>query len=207
MVDLLSDYILNKALGNHTLTLSKAIPTTGSEYADRLPGLIADLRRAVVNEFGWRLPFDAYNLLPGERQGQFLIESFDADGDRPDLEEVRAGRMAKVISFTLWHQTAFDAQGMSGDEAATHAEATFISEAVAIEHRLGRISSYLDAPDWIEKLVVSGAVDPRRSTPLKDGGRTWVIDVTTDVALTFFVNSDLYGQHLSIGAIVQPTYH
>lgn len=175
-----------------------SIPLTGSVYADRFPRLIQDLRRAVANEFSWRLPFDAYNLLPGERQGQLMVNSYDVDSDRPDLDEVRAGNMAKVVTLTLWHQCAFDSEGMTGDEAVLYAESLFLVEAIAIEHRIGRISAEIDAPEWIEKLVINAPVDPRRSTPLKDGGRTWVVDITTDLALSFFINADLYGRHVPI---------
>lgn len=178
-----------------------AIPETGSVYADRFPKLIADLRLAIVNEFSWRLPFDAYNLLPGEKQGQVMVETFDVNSDRLPLDETRAARMAKEVRLTLWQQIAFDASTMTDDEATTHAESWFLAEAIAIEHRLGRISTYLDAPPWIEKLVLAGPVDPRRSTPLKDGGRTWVVDITTDIALRFFVNVDVYGQHLPMHSI------
>ena len=176
--------------------MSLDIPSTGSVYADAVPKLIEDLRRAIANECAWQLPFDAYNLLPGERQGQLMIRSFDVNGDRPDLDEVRLGRMAKTVTFTWWEQIAFDATDRDEEAAVAQAEVYFLSEAIALEHHLGRISSYLDVPDWIEKLVIGAPIDPRRSTPLKDGGRTWVVDITTDLELSFFVNADAYGQHL-----------
>lgn len=171
---------------------------TGSTYADQMPRIIQDVRRAIANEFSWRLPFDAYNLLPGERQGQLMVNSLATSQNRPDLDEVRLGRMAKTITLTLWHQIAFDSDGMTGDESVLYADALFLTEAVALEHRIGRVCAEIDCPEWVEKLVVTGPIDPRRSTPLKDGGRTWVLDVTTDLALSFFVNADIYGRHVPI---------
>ncbi len=171
---------------------------TGSTYADQMPRLIQDLRRAIANEFSWRLPFDAYNLLPGEQQGQLMVNSLATTQNRPDLDEVRLGRMAKTITLTLWHQVAFDSDGMTGDESVLYADALFLTEAVALEHRIGRVYAEIDCPEWVEKLVVTGPIDPRRSTPLKDVGRTWVLDVTSVLALSFFVNADIYGRHVPI---------
>lgn len=179
--------------------MSFALPPTGSLYADSLIAFIADFRRAIAGEFSWQLPFQAYDLFVEDRntiakQGQLLIETFDVNTDRPDLDLVRNGGNARSIPITFFEQVAFDSYGLSDDEASTRAEQIFLSEAIAFEHRLGNIKASISGPEWITDIERTGPIDPRRSVSLKDKN-TWIIDITTDLTINFIVNADIYGRH------------
>lgn len=183
-----------------------ALEPTGSIYADAMPAFLQQLHQAFRNAFSLSGPFLLDEQRAGERYGRLRFESFSDNTDRPDLIFVRGGLEAKILNAIALVRLAFDSKNpdfdrpMGEEECFQVADALFLAEAIAAEHRLALMKQEICGFDFIEDLRLSLPADGRVSSQLKDKGRTWLVDVTFDLEVQIFLKRAIDGKHTGIGA-------
>lgn len=172
-------------------------PQPTSIYAQQMPVISQELTTAFRNRFELTEPFEADNMVPGDRFGRIRAELLDFNPDRPALRRVRLGAEAKAIQYALVLQVAFEGKGQTDEENYLAAEGIFLSEAVALEHRLALMTEDMNAYGFVQGLSLSSPVDNRLSVSLHDRD-TWRLDIVANFDLLIFVKRDARGRHVPL---------
>lgn len=168
-----------------------------SVYAQLMPAISQELALAFRNYFEVTSPFEADNMVPGNRFGRVRAELIDFNPTRPDLQDNRLGAEAKIIQYALLLAVAFEGAGKTDEENILAAEGVFLTEALSLEHRLALMAQDMNDYGFIEKLRVNSPIDNRLSQSLHDRN-TWRLDIVANFEMTFYVWRDLEGLHVPL---------
>lgn len=156
-----------------------------------------EMARAFQNVFETTSPFEEDNMVPGNRFGRVRAELIDFNPSRPSLQANRLGAESKVIQYALLLAVAFEGAGKTDEENILAAEGVFLTEALALEHRLALMTLEMNDYGFIEGLRVNSPIDNRLSQSLHDRN-TWRLDIVANFELTFYVWRDLVGLHVPL---------
>lgn len=171
------------------------MPYSSSPYAANAGALVQQLTLAFQNQFNLIAPALQDNALPGERFGRLQFVSLDVDTGRPATEKVRIGIETKVFRAVAIVQVAYEAGGLTDDEAYRLSNKTIVEELLGFDHGFAAMKSEINNYDFAWDLEIEPPVDSAVSVLLKDRD-TWLCTITADLVLRIVIRKDANGCHV-----------
>lgn len=167
-----------------------------SPYSAIITPIVAELQAAFNNLTGRQGDFLSDDVIPGDRFAILKFENLDYDRDRAgQLQRGRAEHMPMILRHLVMLQVAIDCSGLTENQAQQQADTVAIQEALSLHHLMGYLHEFVNPYPIIERFSVKLPIDQGLSQRLKDPS-TWVINLTAEFSLHFWIKLDPYGKHL-----------